>query len=114
MSALHFSRWPAHMRQGDDWNQQAIDELWTEEAAKWAAENPDDIQCALDNTDLLQRMARATAGKVSDEVLRGFATELMEVIRDVQILNEGTINKRCIRRGEEERREARDMVRGWE
>lgn len=114
MKALHFARWPAHMRDDDDWHDQAIDELWTEEAAEWAADNTDDIQCALAETDLLQRMARATARKVSDESLRDYGRELMEIIHDVQAAHAKTINERCIRRGEEERREARDMARGWE
>lgn len=92
----------------DWWHDAAIQEYWDECAADYAAFNVDYILDREDMAELVQRVARLSRVRVTDETMRGLGQELLEIARAYQVINENAINAMCIKRGEEDRRDRRD------
>ena len=81
----------------------AIEEYWDECAAEYAADQYNYILDREDMAELVQRVARLSRVRVTDETMRGLGEELLEIARAYQAMNEDAINAMCIKRAQRNR-----------
>lgn len=98
----------------DDWHQQAIDELWEECAAEYVAANWNYVLDGEGVQDLITRASKSLDSGISNERVMDLGRDLRSIVRRFTSDHATKIEAMCIARREQQRKEARDMARGWE
>ncbi len=83
----------------------ACEEFWDEEAAKFVAENWNDILDMVGWQDLLTRIGRLCHGTRDDSIARAWGHEVESIVRAFCLKHEDEINARCCKRAEDQRQE---------